>query len=491
MRAAVAIAIAGLAAAGGCKRASSLYCDVNAPSCPDGYFCDSTDRVCVELVDGAIIRCDQAHPCSEPLPFCQDQVCVECGENAHCDDNPLPVCGPDNTCIACVADEECDTEVCLYDGTCAAPGTVIYTAHDGPASGPCEVDTPCDLRYAVELVLSATRNVIKLGPGSHDITAALDPRDFDMTLIGRGADIVYTGAGNDNVLEFGSPSPVADPHVQVYYVRLTGGRGPFTQGSGIRCSDGSRLTAREVRIDGNDAAGINALSGCTADISEATLFNNDLGSIVLNVGQVTVTDSTIRNSGGVDSTPEEWAGVVVIDGSLDIRRSIIRGNTFGGLDLAEGPHVVENCLIIGNGSNNSEVGGIRFGFDSGHTFRFNTVVNNDNESGTSTGVLCGTPFRGSGNLFHDNTVAASCAQDFSLFTDSALPAPPGDNQVTGVTDPMFASTDPANPMYYHLGPQSPAVNAAQTILDVTDDVDREIRPSSGNPASDIGADEVP
>jgi hypothetical protein len=471
MRALAATALAGVAVLAACKRDTSLYCDTNDTTCPSGYYCEPINRICIELVDGAVIPCDQTHPCSEPLPFCLDGTCAECGGNPDCEDNPLPVCGPDNTCIGCEIDDDCADGVCLFDGTCADADNVIYTEPNGLASGACDIAVPCDLDYGATLV-DATRNIIHLAPGEHDTTTSVDP-GASATLIGRGAQIRYTGGPDDNVVEFDGSGTLG-----IYYLEIHSGRGAVPQGSGIRCQNGT-LILRDVTVRTNDNSGI-YLNPCDADIENVRVFSNDAYGLYVNGGAVTVNDATIRNNTNL--------GVRVVSGDAVIRRSIIRNNAEGGLDFTGGPHTVENTLIIANGNGGSQVGGVRFAFGS-QVFRFNTLAANNNASGDNTGMICADTWTGSSNLF-DDEVDPECVMDFSLFTVGAGVPVGGANNVIGVTDPMFVTTDPAMAGFYHLEPGSMAVNAAEALTDVIDDVDRQPRPSPSNTARDIGADEV-
>jgi hypothetical protein len=477
MRAVLVLGIAAALAA--CEKNASLYCDENDTTCPPGYYCETGTRICVQNTDGA--PCDQTHPCMEPTPFCLDMQCVECGGDPDCADNDLPVCGPNNTCIGCSEDNDCDGrgDVCQPDGFCAEEARVIYTDPEGLMSGTCDRASPCDLFYAVDQVLGDdARDIIHLAPGQHDIPSALDVRNSVMFL-GRGAEIRYLGA-DDNVIEIDT---TAGLDVALYYVEITGGNGSFPSGNGIRCDLQSSLTIREVSVHDNDQSGL-LVRDCTADLGRAEIYDNNAGGVLLERGRLTVLDSIIRINTGA-------AGITALMGIVEIRRSVVRINSSGGLDFTGGgPHVVENCLLIGNGGGGDPVGGAYFGLGSGHTFRFNTVVGNTNDTSTAAGVSC-TTLIGTGNIF-DDPVEATCTMNYSLFTTNAGTPPPAGMNVLEDMDPMFLNdTDPAMPDYYHLDANSPAVNAGEQPAAVNDDIDGDLRPSTSNPAPDMGADEVP
>lgn len=489
MRATAIVMVAGLAlgVAGGCKHAASDYCDSDNPACPAGMFCDPDQRLCIELVDGAVISCNDSLPCTtDPdLPACVNMVCVQCDPMAPgdaCADNQFPGCAADGSCtIACTADTDCSSDVCMPDGSCPPADTVIYTMPGGSmAPSTCTSGDPCDLEYAMTQI-SATRNIVRLTNAQYDTGATLTP-GFDSYFVGRGATIRYSGGT-------GSVFHVTDGHrVEIDYITIRDGVGATgVDGNGVYCDNGATLVSTGMRSFSNDNHGIST-AACTLDLKGVEVDGNTDVGITLNDDNASLTleGSDIHNN--VES------GIHVILGHATIRRTVIRTNFAGGIELSDDQaSTVENCIIAHNGGGGSTLGGIRFGVAAGHVFRFNTVsANLDSNPGSfRTGMQCASEVDGVANIIDDDVQDATCINDNSVFTENAG-FKSGANQVTTTQAALFANTDmPGLSNYYRLLTGCPAVDHGGTggpVQDVTVDIDGQPRPS-GN-ASDSGADEV-
>ncbi|MGN6111125.1 MAG: hypothetical protein ACTHU0_38865, partial [Kofleriaceae bacterium] len=106
MRIALLVLAATLAA--GCNKDNPYYCE------------GDPDHNCT-LGDGGT---DAPEKCTRSSAECvcltPPGVCVQCtaDEKDACT-GATPACGDDNRCRECVEDSECDSHVCLADGTCA------------------------------------------------------------------------------------------------------------------------------------------------------------------------------------------------------------------------------------------------------------------------------------------------------------------------------------------------------------------------------------
>ena len=147
VRAAGALALAGLLATG-CSPSTTTYsCD---PACPVGFHCGAGGCE----IDSAAARVDAAAPPADLVVTC-DPPCS----------GPTPVCDPSGTCVACLADGDCPGgQLCQKLGTLAecvpgchddarcgpglrcCGGACTDTATDSRNCGAC--DRPCDPRHA-------------------------------------------------------------------------------------------------------------------------------------------------------------------------------------------------------------------------------------------------------------------------------------------------------------------------------------------------------
>lgn len=462
----------------GCKQASSDYCDSNKPACPDGLFCDTINRVCIDTGPA----CDATHPCEIPdLPACVGGTCVQCDSPDDCADNQFPGCDGDNMCTGlCTDDNDCDlsSSVCMPDGSCAAVDDVIYTAPGAPASGDCTAAEPCDLEYGVETVLSADRYIVHLEAMQYDTPGQLVPA-HDVVLVGRGATIRYNGVSDGSVIVVGG-----GVRVEIDFIAIRDGKGtvPTTVGNGIYCDGSSHVVANGMRSLSNDANGI-AATDCTLELTGVEIDGNTFDGINLN------SDSAMLDVIAASIHDNTNVGVKVVLGSAAVRRSIVRTNFHGGIEMGGAdPGTIENSIIAGNGSGApSSFGGVRFLFQDGNVFRFNVVSANISPSGAS-GEQCGNPVMGMNNILDDDVNSGSCRNDNSIFTTNAGSSS-GDPIMTGV-DPtsLFLTTTIGDPNYYHLKNTAVAKDFGAAQPDVLVDIDGQ--PRQFGSASDSGADEV-
>jgi hypothetical protein len=277
--------------------------------------------------------CSSHQVCVAPTPLCDlgAGTCVECLTTADC---PIdrPVCAA-GTCAPCEDDGECSSGVCLPDGTCADASRVLYTSPTG-ASATCLVTDPCSLDTAA-MIVSATRDIIKLAPGVYDRTANLTPAAA-CTFSGSGATLRGTATGGFSSL------------VQVSAVDVTFHRLAF-QGSGlidVQCSSSGK-----VRFDRADLRGglVSVLANPCELVAKRSMFADAAYyGVYVGTGPITMSNSFVTHNG---------TGAIAIAGLYlnnvatgVVESTTIAGNQasmgFGGLSCVSSSAVTINSNIV-------------------------------------------------------------------------------------------------------------------------------------------------
>ncbi|HWU88758.1 MAG TPA: right-handed parallel beta-helix repeat-containing protein [Kofleriaceae bacterium] len=380
---------------------------------------------------------DGAVRCSESSAGCvclkPEGICVQCtAEEKQSCTGATPACGDDHMCRGCIKDDECSSNVCLEDGTCADAVNVIYASATGAGAAGCgqQLGTnECSLAQAVMEVQGA-RNIIKLRPSTYGVTG-LAGQDFQKptVLVARGSTINRGGGGNGAILT------VSGQALTLIGGTITGA----VADDGVQCTANGALRIHEALITDNAESGIE-VDACELTVSRSTISLNRGGGIFMS---------------GV--TPK--------------------------------PVNITNNFIHSNGLTSSPVGGLLLLPAGTSTVEFNTVVDNRaaQSSGVGGGIRCNTTgtFNFPNNLVYRNTggignqvqVIGECT-----FLDSfQLADPTGSENV-----PMFVAPNAATPDY-HLTPQTPL--EIRDKVDCTGvDFDGQRRPINGK--CDLGADEL-
>lgn len=407
-----------IATLGACKTAYSNYCE------------DAPLHNCQNAVDAAT-KCASNAECMAPAGVCDlagTQTCVECTatDDAACT-GLEPVCGSDHACRKCEAHGECDSKVCLSDGSCAAPASVAYVDGAAPAGNTaCTATMKCN---TVTKALAANKPIVKV-----------------------------EGTVDDRVA------------IQNKNVQLIGGAGAKLMSS----SNGTIVT-----IGGSSVVSLTDLA--VADASGATVgFGVQL--------QPGASGSLSMKGGKITGCRE--AGVSVGSGTVVIDRSVIASNKGGGLIVANATFKVTNSLIVDNGdpaTNGSIFGGVSLeSVASNNVFDDNTVVSNRNResSADSPGVKCSVAnFVAKRNIVSSNaqgTTYPAQLQGRCMFMQSFVESG-GDGNPLKFADP--------SQLNYHLTAASPAT--VRDVEGVTScggvDIDGDARPQNG--VCDLGADE--
>lgn len=250
--------------------------------------------------DGAVVTtCSSSEECAAPEPLCEldSGVCVECLVATDCS-AAEPAC-IEHSCAPCTSDDQCDAGVCLTDGSCAAAARILYAAPAGVGLA-CTQAAPCTFEAAVGK-LSATTDVIKLGPGTYTRTTTIS--------ITRPAVIAGTGATFDGTSGMGDAMlSNAGIDLTVIGLRLTGpGMG------GIACTGGT-LRIDRITID-SVSFGMYS-NPCTTEIRRSRFIGNSFYAMYLRDSAATVENIEVVRNG---NTQFQIAAIVLetVTGSIE------------------------------------------------------------------------------------------------------------------------------------------------------------------------------
>lgn len=395
---------------------SVMSCRMNANYCKGR----NRDNNCSEPPYDAMsdASCPDEITCSGATPVCNTDThqCVECTTgHQEACTGETPACGTDNTCQKCSAHSQCPSSNVCLPSGACAATNEVAYVDPGYNGTSCIKDNPCPL---LSTALSNTNKTnIKI---SGNITES--------------SPVVFNSR---NATLFSDPGSIIS--------------GPSSRGSVIKVDGTSKLEVYDLTISNGPDAGIGMASGNGATVS---------------LHRVTVT----TNSG---------EGISADGGTLNIDRSIITGNTDGGIVMKSATtyHIVNN-FIVRNGSSSSDVGGVQAKPLGDSKLEFNTIVENNANGVTPGGIICSqTNVAVPRNLIFDN---GSIAQ-------TSIGCQPGDSMTTNPGANFKSGTD------FHLTANTPAGPGG--IRDVitcstTDgfvDIDGEKRPRNGT--CDLGADE--
>lgn len=375
---------------------------------------------------------DATEKCTQSSPDCvcltPPGVCVQCtaDEKDACT-GATPACGDDNRCRECVADSECDSQVCLADGTCAEAASIIYASPSGLDQSGCgtSIGNPCAFVRAKQEMTPA-RHTIKLLAGLYSLGGGDGDITQNTVLAAREATITRSNNGPILTVKNGS-------RFEIIGGTLTNATG--NGGDAIRCESGGTVAATSTTFDNNSEAGVD-------------------------------TDSC----------------------KIAITRSIFTRNFRAALTMGGDPAVVAftNNLAHHNGfTSTNTIGGIRIQAAAGSKIEFNTIVDNvaDRSSTAVGGVNCTGTLEARYNIIYRNQGGpdASVVQTGGDcdFSSSFVEAPGTPDNTPGFISPNNSPYD------YHLSGSSPAtlINAAGACIGV--DLDGRKRPVGG--ACDLGA----
>jgi hypothetical protein len=408
-----------------------------APACKtrDAYYCEGAPNDNCLLVD-ADLRCSSSAECSGDRPVCDvggSGICVQCtpAEAGACS-GPTPACR-DNTCQACVAHAECDdSNVCLPDGSCAAPGQVAYVQSGGTGAPPCARGAPCG---TLQQGVDADRPYIKIAVGTvvgTDVTT-IDGKAVTI-LADPGAKLDRTGDGRILLVRS------TGANVSIYDLEIMGQTGPADEAIQLEPNGGNpALSLVRAKVTGNQGRGISS-SGGSLTISQSTISSNTGGGI------------SVAGTGAIFAIANNY---IFRNGDQDM-------GTFGGVNLG-----VTTAGLS--------------------RFEFNTVVDNRAATGAirGGGLVCDIiGFAAPNNIIARNSVGGSTsAPTAQTLGACTYPTSRIQNDVSLFN---FESSDNA-PFSYKLMAGSSVIDQATTPSAIDIDHDGDPRPQGQE--KDIGADE--
>jgi hypothetical protein len=238
----------------------------------------------------------------------------------------------------------------------------------------------------------------------------------------------------------------------------------------------------------------NLLTASTARISSGTSgsdtpeywafpYNQNLGVVLI--------ERNVMKPTGVVPDSGTW-GVLINNKNMVARNNLIYDIpiAFGGGDTSTNTHIYNNTVYLPAGRSGGNVGwGDFVGTSSANQWYVrNNVVLSENPGSAWNGEIgvfgSVSGLSISNNVYHKPVKTNwFCIHDTDVYTFAQWQAM-GLDSGSQNADPLFASTDTADPSFLHLQPGSPAIGAG-TAVPVFEDFNRNPRPLSG--PQDAGA----
>jgi hypothetical protein len=302
------------------------------PSCKDDTGCNATpDQPVCKIVDnaGVCVECTPEKPtkCTGTTPICTGDKCAKCTRHVDCDSN---VCMPDGSCAL-------EAEVAYVDGTLGTDQTT------------CSKVMPCK---RIDTAAQTAKSIVKVS-GTVTGRTTLDSRNVVIL-----ADAGATLAPSTDVVAL---EVRGNSQVQIFDLEITHA-GPVPAREGVTVDNTAELRMTRVRILNNNADGVR-VSG----------------------GKLTCILCTIAQNTGL--------GITAVGGRATISQSTILGNAGGGILISAN---VDEFQIVGNvifhnGSATATTGGIRVSdvtSASANRIDFNSLSRNEAMSGIEPGIRC-------------------------------------------------------------------------------------------------------
>jgi hypothetical protein len=442
----------------GCK-------EPNPYRCPDGEHCPPAGGPCASSGE-----------CWAPTPVCNEDAmtCVECVKNTDCAAS-RPICSSRNECIECQSDDDCESKLCLDEGTCAAPNEVTYIGGPNARDGTCTIDNPCQ-NLEQGLKAMALRRYIKL---TGSIVESADRTiNKTVTIYGRSGAQIARSSNGEVLLLKGMTSPI----IHLIDLEIVGNGGGAAKDC-VELSEKAEVTMTRVRVRNHNEAGISLTGTAKLVMVESQVHDNRMDGVRADQG----TTLELRHSLIYTNANAGTAGVNAVNAAMvTIDSSIIAANylpTAGGVSIT-GPFSIRNSIISGNGSvtTTTSAGGLNLNpvlSTNTAEFEFNTVA--DNSSSSGVGLSCVVvSFDVSNSIVTGNSVSG-CNVSYSLM--SIAGSPTGTNKVG---DPIFVSKLLMDPMFYRIGALSAARDSADPAATLDVDIDGQKRDDA---RKDMGADE--
>jgi hypothetical protein len=258
---------------------------------------------------------------------------------------PYPHCHVESlTCVACVEDSECASDLCDPDGHCVDAAQIAYTSQDG-VGAECTRAAPCHLQSALQ---SDKPNVLVGGVTVGEFYIDRSVRVFP----GAGAELHNDPASDQpNLLVVGGGT------VEIYRLGIFG-NGVRFGAHGIEVASARAVVHLvEVEIALHSGAGVVATGG-EITITRSRIHDNEDGGIRMRApATFTITDNFIYKNG----TQATSAGGVYLEG--DGRSTFAFNTVVANESYAQSPYVA-GISCMGAQAQNNIVYANRHGLDS-------------------------------------------------------------------------------------------------------------------------------
>jgi len=389
-----------------CSKSNPYYC----PGHPD-------DNCLVDADINAPQGCTASEQCTNPAkPLCDTsaKVCVACtaGDIGACG-GTTPVCSSANTCTACTENAQCDSAVCLGDGSCADVAQVAYVSATGDDTAACTQSAPCKTIVGA----AAKQPYVKV---MTDLDEAVVLNNATVTIVGDGATAVRRSTVGP-IFDIRGTSTVT---IRDLTIREANGT---TTGSGLLVGFGEPvdLTLDRVSLVQNTALGL-VVQGGNLRVSRSVIATNKSGGALV-AAKFDIENSLFVVNGGVAGT---YPGLTLTPSP----GSSFKFNTVANNDATMGPKGI-SCTQPVSGSNT-----ILSGNDIGTScaFEYSLFDANVTVSGTN---------RNGDPMFKNTNVTDPRAADFyriqaaSAAIDGADPASTMATDIDGDTRPQGNAPD--------------------------------------------------
>lgn len=309
-----------LVSLGACSSKEPNYC----PNAPHDNCMD------IDAAPDGPTPCTGDPQCSGATPVCDlsgNMVCVQCTTSEHQEcTGTTPTCGSDDTCRACAAHADCDSNACLPDGSCGVDANVAYVdASAAGANASCTKAAPCN---SVAKALATSKPFIKIH-GTVDEQVSINNQNVTV-LADPGAKL--TSTTNGILLEVKGSSQVT-----VYGLEISGASGANGFGVSMPTGNTATLRLRKVTVRANTGGGLSISAG-DFDIENTMIVQNgsptslaggiDLASVPA-TGTHRIEFSTVAANAGA-STVNCGINCGTVGGPVVFSNNIVYGNTVSG-----------------------------------------------------------------------------------------------------------------------------------------------------------------
>lgn len=304
-----------------CTDPAAPFCEPVSGECVTCAATDDPDGACAGLDPGA--------------PLCVGGACVQCtAENpAACDEQLLLCDDASNTCVGCVAHDECASGGCeLAVGTCFPPGEVVHVDGDGGQDFTTVAAAVASVGAGLHGVIVVHEQDSGLGyPGTMvdqgKTIALLAAAGETPSLQGTGANpgLRIAGAGTAAYVDGLEVSNAAAVGVitdgalaWIDRSRIVG-----NDGGGVLAQNGAELTLRNCFVGGSIDTSVLDIQGATASVLYTTL-GASLGattSITCNASGM----ASVRNSLVVSRSDDDEVTCANLDASYTAAEMMLGG----------------------------------------------------------------------------------------------------------------------------------------------------------------------